>query len=281
MENSGEMLCSAISANDIELAKSLIEQGADIRYENKYSWTPWRIAVKHKRTEIISLLIEKGIFIDEKDSIGWTALHHAVPDNPEYCDWLIRNGANVNSIDNHGESILIRAIIGCRLFHDKEDPDKLNVIKNLISHGADVNYENIKGFELGLASALLVSVGCHFSITELLITHGADIHIKGNQGETLLMMAAYNGNLELVKYLVERNVETNIQDNEGNTSLMYLARSHTEKFLEIADALFSGGADSTIRNKKGETAAQVYCEFISNYGFFKPSHSEALSRRAQ
>ena len=69
-------LCVAISKGDIATVKKLVEYGVDVN-ERKNSMTPLMYAARYNNAEIAKFLIEKGADVYAKDDNGFTALKHA------------------------------------------------------------------------------------------------------------------------------------------------------------------------------------------------------------
>jgi ankyrin repeat protein len=67
----------------------------------------------------------------------------------------------------------------------------------------------------------------HSPIVKLLVDHGADIDALENKRWTPLMIAAMNGNFEVVKTLTKEGANKGIEDIEGKT-----AREHAIESLE-------------------------------------------------
>ncbi|MCI5135518.1 MAG: hypothetical protein D3920_10705 [Candidatus Electrothrix sp. AW2] len=80
-----------------------------------------------------------------------------------------------------------------------------------------------------------------------LIEHGADIDIADNK---MLMTAIYKRYPDVIKLLLEKNIDVNFADRYGTTPLMKASR---EEHYEIAKMLLEHGADVNAENKKGET----------------------------
>jgi hypothetical protein len=60
-------------------------------------------AIYHKRNEIAEYLIDKGIDINEKNSMGWNCLHKAaIVDNLEMFKLLLKKGMNINDQTDSG-----------------------------------------------------------------------------------------------------------------------------------------------------------------------------------
>lgn len=81
--------------------------------------------------DLLQLFINKGIPIDDKDiENGWTALCYAANSNNKMAaEFLIRNGADLNILDNFKQSVLH---IACY-------KDNLEVVKILTESGIDID----------------------------------------------------------------------------------------------------------------------------------------------
>lgn len=84
-----------------------------------------------------------GFNIFEKNTKGWDTLivaaYHA---QYETCQWLIKNGANVNTINNNGTNAVMYAMTSASRYND------LSTLKLLIKAGADVYHRDYSGKSL-------------------------------------------------------------------------------------------------------------------------------------
>lgn len=83
------------------------------------------------------------------------------------------------------------------------------------------------------------------------LAEGADIHCRGRNAETALLMAARYGYRAMALLLLDRGALPNAQDRTGNTALMH-AVTHDD--LVMAARLIDAQADITQENKDGEQA---------------------------
>ena len=101
----------AASKNDMEAARWLIANGAEVNAKNEAGSTPLHWAASGNATEVAELLIAKGAEVNAKDNDGWTLLHRAASGNAtEVAELLIAKGAEVNAKDNYGFTPLDLAI---------------------------------------------------------------------------------------------------------------------------------------------------------------------------
>src|SRR5690606_3855451 len=99
---------------------------------------------------------------------------------------LIEHGANVKATTRQGATPLHVAA-------SKE------IVELLIQHGAIVDAQSLNEERL---TPLFIATGKHKSVAEALIDHGANVNQRSTSGDTPLLAAARNGNLEVVKLLI-------------------------------------------------------------------------------
>ena len=89
----------------------------------------------------------------------------------------------------------------------------------------------------------------------LLLDQGANIDAQTSSGDTALIVAGWNTqNLDLIRLLVERDANVDIPNNNGDTPVMdaaYLGK------VDILEFLLKSGADSTLKNRRGQTAMDL------------------------
>jgi len=101
------------------------------------------------------------------------------------------------------------------------------------------------------------------TIVSLLLDRGAAVNLPGLLGATPLMQVARWGEGDdadrlLASRLLQLGAEVNARDDFGSTALMYAAQSGKR---ELAALLLAHGADRTVTNCQGETAASLASYF--------------------
>ena len=89
------------------------------------------------------------------------------------------------------------------------------------------------------------------------INSGFDVNTKDEHGETALHVAVQHGNLEMIRFLLEKGAKVNIKDAEKRTPLLMIHDSLGDddgaSLKEIVRLLVSRGADINVRNEDNET----------------------------
>ena len=115
----------------------------------------------------------------------------------------------------------------------------------------------LKGLEIdektnngSTALALAANQG-KLDVVKYLIGHGAKIDEKNNNGYTALINATYKGHLDIVKCLVGAGAKLDEKNNYGYTAFMFAANQGK---LDVVEYLFGQGAKINEKNNNGSIA---------------------------
>ena len=214
LKNNTKLLFKGILSIDIEMVKEAIRNGIDFTAK-KYGETPLELAISSAILDseridtltIVKLLLENGANANSKDRRGRTLLKKIFSNfllNYELMKLLLEHNANVDEQDEKGNTFLLTAL----KYKDKK------MVKILLEGGANPNITNCKGY-----TALMVAVRkyardlkCDWDsdsskdITETLLEAGADINIRNNIGMTALDYSTHDEITELFKKAANRNI---------------------------------------------------------------------------
>lgn len=197
------------------------------------------------------------------ESVNWLKpsekdLFKAVVDNDlSQVKELINWGINVNATNGIIKSTPL-SIAAFRGY--------LPIVIYLVEHGADINSVDIyQRTPLYFA----VKYG-NWSIAKYLVEHGADVNISDNSGGIPLNLVENNSTI--VKLLVEHGSNINKIDIHGYTPLHhYVSRYPSEENILMIEYLIDVGADRSIKNNEGKTAADLASPTVRHIIDTRPS----------
>lgn len=116
----------------------------------------------------------------------------------------------------------------------------IEVLRYFLDHktNIDVNSTNKAGNNMLMCAA----INDNIEIVKLLLAKGADVNLITNQGDTALMAAVLINNREITKLLLDRAADVNVIDKTGRTALMYNSIEIAEFILEQYG--YDAGADN-------------------------------------
>lgn len=130
---------------------------------------------------------------------------------------------------------------------------KTSFVKKLIEKGADVKIQDVSGDSALHALAPKLSRKSS-DLVMILLSAGALLESRNERGETALLSAARNLNLEGVKILLRNGADKSALDKNGENAVFAFARSGDKRAVkELAEL----GFDMTIRNASGLAAAEI------------------------
>ena len=159
-------------------------------------------------------------------------------------DWLRQQGLDMSRPDKAGVTPL-RAFV---------DAGNIAVLEPLVA-GLD-RAQRQAMLQMAADSALQ-------PVVELLVTRGVDIDTTSADGRSVLMRAAGNGHIWLVRYLLRQHANIALRDGDGNTALHH-AVSSAHATVELTQLLVQAGADKTQKNNAGQSAQDMIRALASN-----------------
>ena len=93
----------------------------------------------------------------------------------------------------------------------KEDKVNLNLVRDLITLGANVDWQD----DYGRTALHYCAQYDHLDIARMLIDAGADVNIQHSRGWTPLHIFTFYNHLEIVRMLLDAGADKKIPDNEG------------------------------------------------------------------
>ncbi|TET37758.1 MAG: ankyrin repeat domain-containing protein [Planctomycetota bacterium] len=172
-----------------ELFQILIARSADSGKSHvDVERTPLHYAAMSGKCGIIKILIDRGVSLEEKDHLGYTALHQAIrEDQEDAVRMLVKVGANI-----HARTVWLRTPICLASIGGRR-----SIAAFLISKGANVDDSDIhKRTALHLAA-----FNGEKETVRLLIEKGANINVQDFEGNTPLDSTYKKGQMETASLL--------------------------------------------------------------------------------
>lgn len=148
----------------------------------------------------------------------------------------LASGEDVNAVGDGGANALMWA----------SKNNHIEIVDFLLSKGADVNAKDSAGY------TALIYTG-DITIAADLINHGADVHVRTKNKNTPLIIAVKNGQLDMVKLLLDNGVRVDVKDAGGCTALMFAAQKEDAHEFDIAKYLIDHGANVNAKDDEDHT----------------------------
>ena len=148
---------------------------------------------------------------------------------------------------------------------------KLDLVKLLVSYGANVNHKSKGGssplfmacqyFHSDRSRHVLLGkpdVPIQLELVKYLVENGADVRDCGRSGDTPLIAAALSGYKDpsLMAFLLEKGADPNVKNTHGSTALHLAAEKGC---LETVKVLIQHGAEQEVVDGEGLTPLQRAC----------------------
>ena len=222
-------LMFAAQSGDVESAKALLDAGAKVDDGTDFDGTPMVLAAQNGNEKVALLFLERGANPNARDGYGLTSMH-----------WALQEG--LVEVFGGGKSITDK-------FWVRSNSPEL--VKALLTKGADPNAEMTKDFMPYEVHRFARSMGNN--LPQLFLS-----------GVTPFMLATASGDVNMMRYLVERRADPKITTGQGTTPLMVAAgigrerepRTPEEKqrFFEAMKLTVALGGDINAKDSNGRTA---------------------------
>jgi len=151
---------------------------------------------------------------------------------------LMEQGADVNRPNNNGGTAIMYAALS-------GDPDTVNL---LLDRGAAIDAVAANGW----TALMIACVKGHADIARLLLDNGADPNRADVYAWTPLMRAVYEQRRDIVELLADDKRTRVNQPGENGITVLHLAAMKGD--VEIVELLLRQGADPRARDNSGRTA---------------------------
>lgn len=260
--NVGVMLLEAAARNDYEEVKRLLMLGVSPDSINHDGLTALHQCCIDASEPIMKLLLDFGANVDARDTEQWTPIHAASTcGHLNLVKILVEYGANLLAVNGDGNMP----------FDVCEDEATLDYIESqMVKQG--ITQEMI---DLTRASTEMQMI----SDAEQLVAQGKDLNLPNEVGITPLHVAAANGYLSVVKFLLKHGVNVNVCDNDLWQPLHGAACWGNEQHLKIIELLVEAGAQLDAKTINDETVFDL-CDNVELLDRMNQLKDELESKQA-
>jgi len=235
--NQSTPLHVAVDVSNFEIAKYLIEKGADVNSTNKTVQTPLFYA---KKREIAKILIEKGADINACNNQNISVIRRAVSSGvKELAEILRENGAKFPSIKDETGVIFLGDIVRC---------GSVKLFEEMLLEGADIFGKDSTGLNLFHYATL----GRQYEMIRRLIESGMKLNDSDNAGWTPLHYAVMINSKETVSLLLENNAPINACTRDGFSAYNLAVELNYKDIISVLESKGAEKKDPEILRPTGE-----------------------------
>lgn len=137
----------------------------------------------------------------------------------------------------------------------------LNLVKDLITLGANVHWRRTANGNDGISLLHSCSIKKNLKIAKMLIDAGADINALNINGWTPLHRFSFMNSIKAAKFFIKHGAKLDIPDKHNCTPLYYAVKCG---YPRMAELLIDAGANVNVQDNLGLTPLHV-CALTSNY----------------
>ena len=226
-----------------DVAEVIIDAGADIEVKDEKGRSPLHCASRSGSLAIVKMLVKAGAGVRATDNKGDTCLTLV---STEGHTETVRYLVDLPVVDLHHKNDLGSTALVCT-----RNPHALQV---LIDAGADIEAKN----NFGRSALQCASVHGDLVIVKMLVKAGAGVCVRDKVGDTCLILAAYKGHTETVRYLATLpEVDMNQRGRRGQTALHRVALT---VHADVVGLLIDAGADIEAKDDHEWSPLHMACE---------------------
>ncbi|MVW70905.1 ankyrin repeat domain-containing protein [Bordetella sp. 15P40C-2] len=204
------------------------------------------VGAKQRQEEVWEVAYYYMPALLESRTEGLTPLMHAArADTVESANFLLGAGADPTATDENGWTALFWAVWS-------RSVEMVKSLLHALGLTATSPSDTLESRDhLGNTPLLIAAAEGSLDVVKELIRQGADVNAKNNSGRTALSYASERKYVDLVTVLLANGARTDERDNEGLTPLLHAIQAQS---LEIIDALIDAGADPDLKDRNGRSA---------------------------
>ena len=227
----------------VDTVRLLVAGGADVTLPPRDGTAPIELARSRNQDAVVATL-QAAIDAEPLDDANQLLLDAAASGDADIVAVALARGAEIETRDANMRTPLLLAASN----------DNLPVVRLLVALGADPDALDDRHDTPWLVTGVTGNV----DVAEVLLTVEPDLTILNRFGGTSLIPAADRGHVDYVRWVLGTDIDVDHVNNPGWTALMeaVLLGDGSEPYQQIVQLLVEAGADITIADRDGVTAAQ-------------------------
>lgn len=208
------LLLAAVAEGNQKQAEKLLSAGANPNLRDSSNNTLLVVAVLKEDLPLVTMLVEAKADVNARGADGATPLQLAVNKKDVFeklVECLLSHGADSNSLDAKGNTPLHTAVL-------RED---LATVQLLVTSKANINAKDRDG-ATPLQKALVKLQDSPRQLVNYLIDHGADVHVRDTNGNTLLHLFEEQRFSSFVSLFIEKGVNPDLKNKAGQIAFSSL-----------------------------------------------------------
>ncbi|MEP7311598.1 MAG: ankyrin repeat domain-containing protein [Pseudomonadota bacterium] len=218
-------LLMAILNGNLPLAQTLIARGASVKVSDWYGQTPLWSAVDLRNRDVAGPARDNGVDRAAALALITTLLDKGADPNirtkeyPPQRRWITRLGS-LSWVDFTGQTPFLRAALA----------GDVQVMQLLLAHRADPNIATFNG-----TTPLMAAAGVNWTVSQtfdegpahlleaaqLALSLGNDVNAMNDMGLQAIHGAANRGSDEIIRFLVDKGARLDVADKQGRTPIVW------------------------------------------------------------
>ncbi|XP_022800163.1 ankyrin-3-like [Stylophora pistillata] len=235
------MLHSAAQSGDTNVIDLILTNLPDLESKTAQGYTPLMVAAFHGKLDAVKWFLEKGANVTCVDNNRLNALHCAAQGgDTDVIDLILTHLPDIESKTAEGHTPLMVAAAN----------GKLHAVKWFLEKGANVTCVDKTRWNMLHSAAQSGDT----NVIDLILTNLPDLESKTAQGYTPLMVAAFHGKLDAVKWFLEKGANVTCVDNNRLNALHCAAQGGD---TDVIDLILTHLPDIESKTAEGHTPLMV------------------------